>query len=99
MNQPTAYLFRLLNELLDQSTEVARQLKKGDGDLKKIEKITLRIIAEDNFDSFPNSVQDAIYFIDMHDIENPSAAEMESATKNIKLYLDGVNNSHDSKWI
>jgi len=81
----------LEKKLLDFVDLIQHQHAGGKLELDKLEDITSLIIAEDDFDSLPTLIQDAIYFIDMCDIENPSAEQiMESA----RIIEDFVNRSN-----
>lgn len=73
-------LRKLINLILDQSSHNKIQTEE-------LENITSAIIADDGFDSLPGQIQDAVYFIDMHEIENPSTKQLIESAEKVRNFL------------
>ena len=57
-------------------------------DFNQLETITSSIIADDDFDVPPNSLQDAVYYIDMHELENIKKPEILEQIEIIGRFLN-----------
>lgn len=78
----------MLDEKLTGLVKAAKmQHTSGSLEFEELERVTSSIIAEDEFDSLPESIQDAIYFIDMHEIEAPSSSQIMQSIKKIEDFL------------
>lgn len=54
--------------------------------LSKLEEQTADIINDDKFDELPNEIQDAIYLIDMHEIEHPTLDQISQIKEKLLDY-------------
>ena len=78
-------------EKLNKFIKLARKQYEQDNiDFNKLEEAIAPIISSDDFEKLPDSIKNEIYYIDMHEVENPTPQQVVESVDLIEKNLANI---------